>query len=132
VERNFKKKKPKSRAPLTTISPLPLNAAVPFKSKASARDKREDRRKNRLRKVFNKVNKGHNGTISKAELVHVLALAFKKQDITVFGKEILEKIADMQVKDDEINFEDFVGFYLQILNDPNLPLELKKVDQDIG
>eukprot|EP01130_Rhizamoeba_saxonica_P002489 TRINITY_DN12281_c0_g1_i1.p1 TRINITY_DN12281_c0_g1~~TRINITY_DN12281_c0_g1_i1.p1 ORF type:complete len:235 (-),score=72.12 TRINITY_DN12281_c0_g1_i1:32-682(-) len=95
----------------------------------------EEKREMRLRKIFEKADKDGNGFLDSKELRHVVARAFKKNDID-FDSKLIYKYSALQMdKHDadgngELEFEEFVELYNNLIEDPELPISLKRRAED--
>jgi len=96
---------------------------------------RETRRLARLRRIFEKADKDGSGSLDDREIRHVVAKAFKNKNVE-FDTTLIRKYTELQMNKFDadhtgsINFDEFARLYKSLLEDPELPIQLRrKADQ---
>jgi len=93
---------------------------------------RQQRRRGRLHKIFERADKDSSGFLDVVEVCNMIKNAFKKKDLERLGNLPLIQFAQSQVKkydksgNGKIEFEEFMDFYEDLLEDPKLPDDLRQ------
>eukprot|EP01129_Flabellula_baltica_P015110 TRINITY_DN747_c0_g1_i1.p1 TRINITY_DN747_c0_g1~~TRINITY_DN747_c0_g1_i1.p1 ORF type:complete len:219 (-),score=58.96 TRINITY_DN747_c0_g1_i1:105-761(-) len=87
--------------------------------------------------IFHQADKDGNGTLDARELRHVIAKCFKKKDID-FNSNVLKKYTELQLNthdvsgDGNVELDDFIVLYHKLMEDPELPIQLKRAATEDG
>jgi len=93
--------------------------------------KTEDKRRRKLRKIFERADEDGNGSLDKNEVRHLILRLFRNSKVD-FNSKHLAKYAELQFnavdKDGSgsLSFEEFMVLYEKLMTDPDIPEEMKK------
>eukprot|EP01123_Difflugia_compressa_P005154 TRINITY_DN1675_c0_g1_i1.p1 TRINITY_DN1675_c0_g1~~TRINITY_DN1675_c0_g1_i1.p1 ORF type:complete len:256 (-),score=62.44 TRINITY_DN1675_c0_g1_i1:164-931(-) len=87
----------------------------------------EEKRRSKLRKIFDRADEDGNGSLDKKEVRHLIRRVFRSSNVD-FNSKFLSKYTELHfnAKDGKaMSFEEFMLLYDKLMTDPDIPEEMK-------